>query len=224
MRLVMDHKMISRQLIVLVSIGSTLLWAQGLARGATESAKSFAEKNKPDHSEIVHHVIETKEWSKEKTAIIAFYERNKEIRVAEKTKKPYTFTAKEIVGYLFFPTKDGLYRKILIRTFDEDGGEPEIRSVFFETVSGIRKMFIICAWPQIHYDYEGTFYSVYVFDPPSTPLDNDALQEDQKLMKLFALQCDCTYRDGRVEKAKFNTAAKVRTALRALKANPAWKP
>ncbi|NNM67890.1 MAG: hypothetical protein HKM06_07765 [Spirochaetales bacterium] len=192
------------QILVFLFVGASL-YSQTVTKKSTETFESFLERTKPPHSQIVDDIVVTQEWSKNNEAIICF-DRYDEMVEGE------AYPA--IVGYLYWRVGKEEYHEIHISTFESDGGAPEIRAVFFDRVYGENELVVICAWPQLmHYDYGGTFYSVYFFRKPEHPATQLSLDKDKRWSALFENQCDCTYRDGHKESAPFVHEAEVRAEI-----------
>jgi hypothetical protein len=146
--------------VALSELGAALpAHASSVTRRPQETPESFAKRNGPPRTTLVHHVIETRAWGGTAPAIIAFYE------------EPFEESGQEyrrIAGYVFVPAPSQ-YRKVLIGTFDPEGSDPNIETVFFARVSRdpLPKLFIIVSWPQVHYDVRGTFYATFVYAAPA---------------------------------------------------------
>jgi hypothetical protein len=188
--------------IYLIIIILTLLSINSLAqieRLPNESAEDFAKRNAPPKSELVHQVIETTAWGNKKS-IIAFYQLENE-------------SATQVNGYLFLPKSANNYEKILIHNFEEEGGTPEIKAVFFANADKdlAQELVVICSWRQSHYGFSGTLYGTYIFDD----LGKD-LKFLEKISEKVSGGCDCNYRDGTKGTKKFNSATKVKAGLKRL--------
>ena len=183
--------------------------ASSLTRRAHETAESFAKRNGPPQAALAHQVVETRAWGGPSPAIIAFYER--EIEQSGET-------VREVVGYLYVPSGSSAYRRILIGTFEAEGGDPTIEAVFVARAGGGRqpKLMVICSWPQNHYDVHGTLYATFVYGAPRPGSRAARLTLDAGLSKRLDGGCECEWRDGTVRVAKYKTAEDVRAALRAM--------
>lgn len=174
----------------------------------------FANRLKPDSSEFVHTVFETKSLDTTKNIIVAFYK-----RTIYEAKKMATYIDHSnydiIIGYLYIPIDNKSYKKVLIDTIGPDGGDPEIISVFFANADKDSKneLIVLCKIPQVHYDYGGDFYETYIYD---TEINNA-----EQLIPLIELSekfwgCECTWRreeKRKPEKAKFKTAKDIKARL-----------
>lgn len=191
--------------ILLLSGGLLPLRASPLARGANETAEGFARRNGPPGAALVHRVVETRAWGGTSKAIIAFYELagNGERRIE---------------GSIYVPERGSTYRKIAIGVFEPEGGDPEIEAVFFAGVGGDRdkKLVVLCSWPQIHHDYRGKLYGVFVYEPPRPGTTATKLKFEDAISKKLEGGCDCEWRDGRKTTARYRTAAAVKAALRTM--------
>ena len=109
----------------------------------------------------------------------------------------------------------GGYRAIEVTVGEQEGGTPDIAAIGFANADRdpAKELIVILAWPQQHYDVEGTLYEVRLFDDPKpgrsalTPL---------RLSHRFGAGCDCGRRDGTSSHFRFKTVAAVKAALRRL--------
>jgi len=180
------------------------LSAQVVKRQNGETAEAFIQRQLPDTMELAHPVIETGTWDSTAKAIIAFF--------------GYDDTADVNTGYnrifgrLYLPQGNDNYKVVSFGPIEEDGGYPEIISVFFANTDkdAARELIVICKYLQRHYDVSGDSYETFIFDNPS---GQNRLMEFDKLEKHFT-GCDCEWRDGRAETARFKTAKEVRAELK----------
>ena len=122
------------------------------------------------------------------------------------------------MGYVYLPQAPNTYRKVLIGTFEPEGGDPVIESVFFANAGTGRqpKLIVICSWPQVHYDVRGTFYATSVYAAPPAGAQPTKLKWEESLSKKLEGGCECEWRDGTKKVAKYKTAADVKAALRTM--------
>ncbi|MGE5049440.1 MAG: hypothetical protein ACM3PC_12765 [Deltaproteobacteria bacterium] len=182
--------------------------ASTLARHANETAESFARRNGPLRAALAHKVVETRAWGGTSKAIIAFYEEEEPARSRDGDRR--------IEGSICVPEGRGTYRKIAIDVFEPEGGDPEIEAVFFADAGGDKekKLVVLCSWPQVHYDYRGRLYGVFVYEAPRPGTRLTKLKFEDAISKKLESGCDCQWRDGRKTTARYKTAAAVKTALR----------
>lgn len=121
-------------------------------------------------------------------------------------------------AHMLFADHNGKWHDVWFDRYDEDGGVPEIASVFFANISQGKQretaLAILVRTPQQHYDYSGAFYDGYVYNVTGAPYAGAVfvgLQRDAS--KPFGGQCDCGFRDGRTERAPYATAASMRRAI-----------
>jgi hypothetical protein len=184
-------------------------YASSVDRLPDESAESFVIRNGPPQTTLVHQVIETTKWDGKSTAIIAFYEQEFE----ESDQEYY-----RILSYIFIPDTDKTYRKILVDIFEPEGGDPEIEAVFFADFGRADhpKLFIICSWPQVHYDFQGKLYATFVYRAPCPNTKTDKLKFEDNISKKLYGGCECEWRDGTRTTAKYKTADDVKAVLRTI--------
>ena len=199
-----------KQLFVTIALLCTVLsaYASSVTRLANETAESFAKRNGPPQTTLVHQVIETSPWRGKSKVIIAFYEQE-----FEQSGQTY----RRIVSYIYVPKANKTYRKVLIDTFEPEGGDPEIEAVFFANVGRGKhtKLIIICSWPQVHYDFRGKLYATFVYKAPRPDTKAPKLKFEDEISKKLEGGCECEWQDGRRSIAKYKTADEVKAALRA---------
>jgi len=200
-----------KQLLVTIFVFFAVLsaYASFITRLANETAESFAKRNGPLQTTLVHHVIETSVWGGKSKAIIAFYEHE-----FEQSGQTYH----RIVSYIYVPDANTTYRKVLIDTFEPEGGDPAIESVFFVNIGRAKqkKLIIICSWPQIHYDFRGKLYATFVYEAPRPDTKATKLKFEDGMSKQLEGGCECEWRDGTKRIAKYKTASEVQAALRTI--------
>lgn len=112
-------------------------------------------------------------------------------------------------------TPAGVYREIAVTTGEQEGGVPDIAAIGFTGAEHdpARKLIVILAWAQRHYDFEGTLYEVRIFDAPSPVQTSLTLS---KVSEKFGMGCDCGSRDGKTTSFRFKTIAAVKAELKRL--------
>src|ERR1051325_928757 len=187
-------------------LGTHALSAQEVKRLESEPLESFARRNGPPQSELTHSVIETEAWG-HKQSVLAFYETES---------KTYGQTEHNIIGYIFLPQDANTYQKILIGTFEPEGGDPQIESVFFANADRdkAKELIVFCSWPHRHYDFSGTLYGTFVFDDLKS--GSTELKLLESVSRKVSGDCECEWRNGRKKTSRFKTAASVRAGLKKL--------
>jgi hypothetical protein len=194
-----------RYLIILTVTLITSLVSSGqtVTRLDNETAEMFAKRLIPGAAKLAHPVIETNGWGTGAKAIVAFYG-------YDDARDPNT-SFNKILGHLYFPVGENSYRDILLSPIEEDGGYPEILSVFFANADKdeTKELIVLCKIEQRHYDMSGAFYETFIFDNP-----NEAKQLNylDKLSAKFR-GCECGWRDGKTEVAKYKTAKEIKAGL-----------
>jgi hypothetical protein len=187
-------------------LGTFTSSAEEVKRLENETIENFARRVGPPQSELTHSVIETEAWGHEKT-MIAFYDT--EYKLSEQTYD-------KIIGYIFLPQDANTYQKILIGTFEPEGGPPQIEAVFFANADTdkAKELIVICSWLQRHYDFNGTLYGTFVFDNPHAgPTELTFLES---VSKRVSGDCECEWRNGKKRTSRYKTAASVRAGLKRL--------
>jgi hypothetical protein len=183
--------------------------ASSLTRLENESAESFAKRYGPPQTRLVHQVIETSKWDNGLEAIIAFYQQE-----FEESDQVY----RRIVSYIYVPETENTYQKVLIDTFEPEGGDPEIEAVFFFNpgTNNQNKLVIICSWLQVHQDFRGKLYATFVYEAPIPNTKAPRLKFEDNISKQLYGGCECEWRDGTKTTAKYKTADEVKSALRTI--------
>lgn len=186
-------------------------------RLSNESKVAFAKRIGPDSTEMDTNVIETTVWDSTKTVLIVFYYRTIKKATQEKTYVDH-YEEHFLIGYMYIPAENkDLYYPVLIDSIADEGGIAELSSVFFAHAhfDGSKAIAVLVTYNQIHYDYDGTIYETLIYDAPSLTSPPERLNYLQQLSEKF-FGCDCGYRDGREEKAKYKTAGDVKKELKRL--------
>jgi hypothetical protein len=176
---------------------------QTLKRQGNETSEMFVKQLKPDTMALAHPVIETTTWDSTAKAIIAFY--------GYDDPKDVNTGFNKMFGHLYLPMGKDYYRDIVFGPIEEDGGYPEIISVFFANADKdkAKELIVLCKYNVQHYDVSGAFYGTFIFDNPSGETE---LTYFKKLSEQFG-GCECYWRDGETKTAKYKTAAAVKGGL-----------
>lgn len=181
---------------------------QTVTRQINETVEMFANRFKPDSTELAHAVIETSGLDTTKKIFIAFY--NKTIYQVRQMDTYVDHSQYDIlIGYAFIPISDNSYQKKLIDTIPPEGGDPEILAIFFANADKHkdRELVILCKFEQRHNDYGGAFYETFIYD-----YSIDKFEYIKPLSEKF-WGCECGWQNGKTEKAKYKTAKDVRAGL-----------
>ncbi|MDE1143344.1 hypothetical protein [Paraburkholderia tropica] len=126
--------------------------------------------------------------------------------------RPYTLDA-----HLIYQDADHVWHDQLFDRYEEDGGIPQIASVFFahaDHTAHSRSLVVLVKTPQQHEDYGGDAYDGYVYKLTGTAAQGAVfvgLQSDASAP--FIGQCQCGFRDGRTQHARYPNATAIRNAL-----------
>ncbi|GAB3848448.1 hypothetical protein GCM10028822_11350 [Hymenobacter terrigena] len=178
---------------------------QTIQRKRAETVAQFVARLKPQGRQLAHPTLETTAWGGQK-AILALYGYDD----ASDLNTGYN----RIEGHLYIQKYPGQYRDISFGPIEEDGGYPEVLSVFFGNADAdtAKELIILCKYPQGHYDYNGDFYETFIFDNASP---KNQLTYLKKTSEKFT-GCECEWTDGKTEVAKYKTAASVKAQLKGL--------
>ncbi|MBC7554191.1 MAG: hypothetical protein H7257_09445 [Taibaiella sp.] len=140
---------------------------QVVKRLPDEPARLFAVRCRPLKAEFTDEIApkltETKEWTGENSAVIAFYTQPFKI---EKEFEPAT-EGTRLLAYAFMPMAEREYKRVLIDTFCIEGKAPKITGVFFanaDSADKIKEMVITTSTDIKLNDRKGTVYTNKVYD------------------------------------------------------------
>ena len=168
----------------------------------------------PGEYELAHAVVETDVWPVGGKAVVAFYLHPMEPSIPRSSEPDI----REITGYAFLPESDGRFRRVLLGVIGHNGGDPEIRSVFFANADADpeKELVVIAAWQVMNAVAGGTYYDTYVYARPSAARPGSFVYLKDVSEKVSG-GCDCEWpEERRSRKARFKTAADVRAELRRL--------
>jgi hypothetical protein len=174
-----------------------------------ETSAQFAEKVKPENSEVIHLVVETDVWQTAQKCIIAFYQVAKE-------------GLDDVYVYVYYPLDSLSYKSIRFGPIEGEGNSAaEILSVFFVNADQDthKELAVLCAFDFDAYDVAGTFYYTYIFDGPTatdTELNHYAISSKFDDADYFGMDRPESEQKGRKEIAKFKTAKAIRAELKRL--------
>lgn len=189
---------------IVTIFASFVSFGQTTKRQDNETVEAFIKRLTPDTTQLAHQIIETNTWDTTAKAIIAFYGYDDTSDVNTGFNK--------IFGHLYLPIGQNNYRHISFGPIEEDGGYPEIISVFFANADKDKpkELIVLCKYEQRHYDYDGEFYETFIFDNPK---QQNQLAYFEKLSEKF-WGCECGWRNGKTEIAKYKTAKDVKAKLK----------
>lgn len=173
-----------------------------------EPADSFVARVMPRGLEPAHPLVATDVWSPGDTVLIAYYLTPMDVSSGD----PYN----DGTGFAFLPVSANRYRRVEIGSVGHNGGDPEIRSVFFANADSHPgpELIVIAAWSSYHLNVSATSYQTFVYARRPGPADDGFVYLEDVSRTLYG-GCDCDYGDDRPDKtARFKTAAEVRAALR----------
>ncbi|MFJ9532744.1 hypothetical protein [Herbaspirillum sp. NPDC101396] len=116
--------------------------------------------------------------------------------------------------FLFVPSQSDSYERVLIDTYEPEGADPHIESLFFAGTDKTpdKKLFVIVSWEQNHATVKGALYQTFIY--ALTPKSSGAQPQYLKsLSDKLSGGCDCRRSDGPASKAKYKTAAEVKAGL-----------
>jgi hypothetical protein len=113
------------------------------------------------------------------------------------------------------PQPSSGYRAVEVTLGEQEGGVPAIIALGFAraTREPAKDLIVILAWPQMHYDVEGTLYEVRLF---ASPKPGEAALQPLKVSGRFDSGCDCSWRTGASKRYRYKTIAAVQAELKRL--------
>jgi hypothetical protein len=173
-------------------------------RQENETIETFIKRLVPDTTKLAHAIIETNSWDTSLKAIVAFYGYDDTSDINTGFNK--------IFGHIYLPLGKNTYRDISFGPIEEDGGYPEILSVFFSNADKdkSKELIVLCKYDQRHYDYGGEFYETFIFDNPGKKNQLTYLED---LSEKF-WGCECEWSNGKTKVAKYKTAKDIKAGLK----------
>lgn len=196
-------------IVLILLFVANLSPAQIVTRQDGEDAEIFVGRITPEGMVLAHHIIETNRWSRHAKMIIACYGYDDTTDVIHGVKK-----FNRIEGHVYFPEGQSNYRDISFGPIEEDGGYPEIVSIFFANADKdtTKEMVVLCKYPTKNYDFDGTVYKTFIYDSPT---NDDKLPFLADLSKTF-YGMEGNWRDGKINRAKYKTAKEIKAKLKQL--------
>ncbi|HNP23490.1 MAG TPA: hypothetical protein PKL37_15585 [Panacibacter sp.] len=189
---------------------STIISGQTVTQSEHETAEQFVSRSMPENAQLTHKVLSVK-WNNS-FVIMAFFEQSYKLSQQDDPSQEEQF---RIIATMFLQTALNQYRIIHIDSIDGEGSKPVIESAFFANTDKdpATELVLIVSWQQRHRDVNGTLYGTYVYDN----LFKDAesrLTHLKKISEKLSGGCECEWSDGTHKKARFKTAADIRTELK----------
>lgn len=203
-------------LLSLSCLFSTAVAAQTFQRQTSESPEAFVERCKPTGEEVTvkGDVLETPYWDSSHLVIIAFYRCSHPLKQHGQTWDDAT-----VDGYVFVPTGNNNYQRVLIDSYGQEGIDADISSVFFANADKDkqRELIVLCTWDQSHhYGISGSIYQAYIYDNIDYKKIPSSLKGLKQFDKIFEMESDGTNDSGESSHAKYTSAAAIRKKLKQL--------
>lgn len=125
-----------------------------------ETTDEFVKKNGPSVEEkLAYPVMEAESEIKGLRTIITFYYESYRHERAVQTR---------IQGLMFVPVGVDRYRKVIIDTYDVNGGDPKLEAAFFANADHepAEELVVICSWALNSYDFSGNYFSTSIYKMP----------------------------------------------------------
>jgi len=189
-----------------------LSWSAGattLARTSGESVDAFLVRTAPRGTQPVQKPVVTNALGFSAPVLLVAY---------GETSTDSTVSSPNVQLFLFVPKQSDVYERVLIDTYEPEGADPNIESIFFASTDKTldKKLFVIISWEQNHAIVKGTLYQtfIYALTPKSADVNPQYLKS---LSDKLSGGCDCWRSDEPASKAKYKTAAEVRAGLLKMK-------
>jgi hypothetical protein len=191
---------------------------QTVKRLPDEPTRLFAVRCRPLYSEfndeLATKLIESKEWTGENSAVLAFYTQK------FKFEKEYeaTVEGKRLLAYAFMPQGDRNYKKTLIDTFSIDGKAPGLVSVFYanaDSVEKTREMVVVTALDVKDKQRNGKQYLIRVYGVTGVKTFPNRLRRMTSVNEQLITGFD-GIENGKPVKAHLKTEADIRAELKKL--------
>ncbi len=195
------------------ALQSIKLPGQVVKRKARESALQFVVRARPLYTEfpadMKTKVLETDEWGS--SSILAFYTQKYYVQEDGAMTKDNFRT----LAYLFVPTTNDMYKRILIDTFTNGGSQVNIGPAFFANADSdqVKELVIMATAHQKDNQSSGTVYINRVYDNIALrPLPVKVKRFDEKLTGIESGMEGI--QDGKPVKAKYKTKNEIIDALK----------
>lgn len=159
--------------------------------------------------EMTSKIVETKAWG-ETPSIIAFY--TQKYYLNEDGGLPvYNFRT---LAYIFIPTAQDMYKRVLVDTFTNGGKQVKITGVFFANADSdqVKELIITATASQSDKQGTGTLYINRVYDNASRPLPGRLRRLDESATKIES-GFEGTL-GGKPSKAKYKNEKEITEALK----------
>ena len=184
--------------------------AQTFQKAQEESAVDFIKKNVPDGltftDALTSQVIAT-DWNAV-PSIFGFYLRTYKLPGDDEGYE-------DVIGYVYRQTGNDTYERILIDTFENEGGTAGITAVFFANADKdtARELVILTHRDAHHHDVDGQLYETRIYDNILPGQHTRKLTYLQNASQKVSGGFD-GYREGENVHSKFKTAKEVRAGLK----------
>ncbi|MDT0678795.1 hypothetical protein [Autumnicola musiva] len=195
--------------IFIIILFPLLISGQAIKKHSNDSIEEFALRNKPEKAEKISFIKVAKWNSKE--GIFVFYKENFKDENLTSDNKTYT----RLIGNLFIRTpKNNKYKRILIDTIHQEGGDPKIEDLFFANADNDQydELIIITSWNQRHYQISGKIYGTFIYDEWKN-LNIDYLIFQEEISKIVDGGFDGN-REGEIVKAKYKNRDEIISKLK----------
>lgn len=195
--------------LALLLLFSLNVGATTLERKPDETVDAFLTRTAPRDMQPIQKPVETNSLGFSTPVLLAAY---------GPTSDASSVPPPDVQLFLFVSKQAGLYERVLIDTYEQEGADPVIASIFFSSTdkTADKKLFVIVSWDQNHAILKGTLYQTYIYAlaPKSSEVHPQYLKS---LSDKLSGGCDCWRPDEPATKAKYKTAAEVRAGLLKIK-------
>ena len=198
----MTRSMLLAAMALALTSASSVAWGQAFDRQPGETDLAFATRALKLGEDAAPHVL-TADWNGVPTLFVDYETAGGD---PDRAERPLVAIR---------PQPAGGYRAVQVTLGEQEGGTPDIKAIGFAraTHNPSKDLIVILAWPQMHYDVEGTLYEVRIF---ASPEPGQTALTPLRVSDKFGSGCDCRWRDGWSKRYRFKTIAAVQAELRRL--------
>ncbi len=203
-------------MLFIICVISCVASAQTFIKRPAESNMDFVKRNVPgglslpeNGNDLYKQMFGTTEWTAD-TSVFDFYIRTYTLQGDDQEYE-------DVLGYLYVPVSKGMYKRVFIDTFENEGGTANIASIFFANADkdSARELVVMLQWPSRHYQIWGTVYETRIYDDLLTGQYPPKLTYLEKVSKKVSGDFDGD-REGEKLVSKYKSSKEVRAELKRL--------
>jgi hypothetical protein len=218
------HEALQSAIIACFFLLPICTYGQIIQKDPSETVKTLLTRMAPENSTLatcpetdplscISDSIFAVNWNSQ-PCLIAFYERVYYLpKKNDPSQDPYSL----IIAEIFFDMGNGLYYKMQIDSFDEEGDIAQINALFFANADKEKddELIILVSWVQRHYDVSGMLYHTFIYKDLKEGNDHH-IRLLKNISDKLSGGCDCSRGDGSSHKAKFTNITQIKKGLKRL--------